>query len=173
MSAPGRPIGLGIRTMGRADLDSVLEIERAANAFPWSRDIFADCLRVGHACSVLEHDGAVEGFGILEIRGVESRVLNLCVRPRAQGRGLGRALLTAIIDAARRRGADTLTLEVRTTNEVARRLYASAGFHEVGVRPGYYPARRGREDALVLARTLAAPAPLPESARLRPARLTG
>ena len=173
MSVPGRPTGLGIRTMGRADLDSVLEIERAANAFPWSREIFADCLRVGHACSVLEHDGAVEGFGILEVRGVDSRILNLCVRPRAQGRGLGRALLTAIIDAARRRGADTLTLEVRTTNEVARRLYASAGFHEVGVRPGYYPAPRGREDALVLSLTLAVPGRLPESARLRPARLTG
>ena len=140
MSAGTGCAGIRIRPMHRADLDSVLAIECDANAFPWSREIFADCLRVGHACSVLEHEGEVAGFGILEIRGVESRVLNLCVRPRAQGWGLGRFLLTAIIEAARGRGADTLTLEVRTTNETARRLYASLGFNEVGVRPGYYPA---------------------------------
>jgi ribosomal-protein-alanine N-acetyltransferase len=44
-----------------------------------------------------------------------------------------------------------LFLEVRPTNEVGRRLYTGYGFNQVGVRRGYYPARRGREDALVLA----------------------
>ena len=141
MSVPGRPTGLGIRTMGRADLDSVLEIERAANAFPWSREIFADCLRVGHACSVLEHEGAVEGFGILEVRGVESRVLNLCVRPRAQGRGLGRALLTAVIDAARSRGADTLTLEECAPVTTRRRVAGRTRSFSPGLWPRRGPSR--------------------------------
>lgn len=140
--------------MRETDLGVVLAIERGANAFPWSGEVFADCLRVGYACTVLERAGMVDAFGILEIRGAESRVLNLCVRRPAQGQGLGRLLLDSILDTARRRGADTLTLEVRTTNRKARHLYESMGFHEVGTRPGYYPAARGREDALILARNL-------------------
>ena len=144
----------GIRAMRETDLDAVLAIERGANEFPWSGKVFADCLRAGHACAVLERAGFVDAFGILEVRGAESRVLNLCVRLPVQGQGLGRMLLGAILDTARRRGADTLTLEVRTTNRRARLLYESMGFHETGVRPGYYPAARGREDALILARNL-------------------
>ena len=136
------------------DLDAVAAIERGATAFPWSRDTFADCLRAGYRCSVLERGDGVDGFGILEVRNRESRVLNLCVRRPVQGQGLGRILLTSIIDAARRGGADTLTLEVRPSNRAARRLYGSLGFHEAGVRPGYYPAAHGREDALILARSL-------------------
>ena len=146
--------------MRETDLGVVLAIERGANAFPWSGEVFADCLRVGHACTVLERAGMVDGFGILEIRGAESRVLNLCVRRMVQGQGLGRLLLDSILDTARRRGADTLTLEVRITNRKARHLYESMGFHEVGTRPGYYPAARGREDALILARNLNPRGPL-------------
>lgn len=153
-----------IRSMRESDLDAVHAIESGANAFPWSRDTFADCLRARHACSVLEREGVVDAFGILEVRGAESRVLNLCVRRPVQGRGLGRILLVSIIDAARSRGADTLTLEVRTTNRAARRLYRNLGFHEVGLRPGYYPAARGREDALILARALGAAGPLRRAA---------
>ena len=150
--------------MRESDLGAVRAIERGANAFPWSGEVFADCLRAGYTCTVLERAGMVDGFGILEIRGAESRVLNLCVRRLAQGQGLGRLLLDSILDTAHRRGADTLTLEVRTTNRKARHLYESMGFHEVGVRPGYYPAARGREDALILARNLNPRGPRPCSA---------
>jgi ribosomal-protein-alanine N-acetyltransferase len=52
---------------------------------------------------------------------------------------------------ARLRGAQTLFLEVRRTNTVARALYRSFGFEEIGIRRDYYPAARGREDARVLA----------------------
>jgi ribosomal-protein-alanine N-acetyltransferase len=55
-----------------------------------------------------------------------------------RGRGVGRALMHALIDEARRRGANELFLEVRDDNPVARRLYGSLGFEEIGVRPGYY-----------------------------------
>lgn len=153
-----------IRAMRETDLGAVLAIERGANAFPWSGEVFADCLRTGHTCTVLERAGLVDGFGILEIRGAESRVLNLCVRRPVQGQGLGRLLLDSILDTARRRGADTLTLEVRITNRKARDLYGSMGFHEVGMRPGYYPAAGGREDALILARNLNPRGPLQSSA---------
>ena len=165
MGALSEPGSSRVRAMRETDLDAVLAIERGANAFPWSSDTFADCLRARYACFVLERDGVADGFGILEVRGAQSRVLNLCVRQQVQGQGLGRILLASIVDAARGRGADTLTLEVRGSNRRARRLYGRLGFHEAGTRPGYYPATGGREDALILARDLS---PLATSPRAAP-----
>ena len=145
---------LRVRPMHETDLDAVCAIEHGTNAFPWSRGIFKDCLRAGYTCSVLEREGVVDAFGIMQLRGTGSRVLNLCVRREVQGEGLGRTLLAWLIDAARGYGADTLILEVRPTNRAARGLYRSMGFNEIGTRAGYYPAARGREDALILARDL-------------------
>ena len=59
-----------------------------------------------------------------------------------------------LLALARAKGTDTAFLEVRVSNHLARALYASEGFCEIGARRGYYPARNGREDAVVLARAL-------------------
>ena len=140
--------------MREADLDEVLSIEREAYEFPWSREIFRDCLRVGYRCRVLELDGAVNAYGMLQIAAGRSRLLNLCVRRRLHRRGLGRRLLTLLIELARSHRTDSVVLEVRPSNAAARGLYESMGFAEVGVSRGYYPARTGREDAMILALTL-------------------
>ena len=142
------------RPMREADLDEVLSIEREAYEFPWSREIFRDCLRVGYRCRVLELDGAVGAYGMLQIANGKSRLLNLCVRRRLQRRGLGRRLLALLVDLARFHRTRSVVLEVRPSNTAARRLYDSMGFTEVGVSRGYYPARTGREDAMLLALAL-------------------
>ena len=145
---------IAIRPMREADLDEVLSIEREAYEFPWSREIFRDCLRVGYNCRVLEFDGRVNAYGMLQITAARSRVLNLCVRNRLRRHGLGRRLLACLIEVARARHARALVLEVRPSNAAARRLYASIGFTVVGVSRGYYPARTGREDAMLLSLAL-------------------
>ena len=145
---------VGFRPMREADLDEVLTIEREAYEFPWSREIFRDCLRVGYCCRVLELDGAVGAYGMLQVADGKSRLLNLCVRRRLHRRGLGRRLLAFLIDIARSHRTRAVVLEVRPGNTAARRLYDSMGFAEVGVSRGYYPTRTGREDALLLALTL-------------------
>ena len=142
------------RPMREADLDEVLSIEREAYEFPWSMEIFRDCLRVGYCCRVLECNGGVNAYGMLQIAARKSRLLNLCVRRRLHRRGLGRRLLAVLIEIARSRRTDTLVLEVRPSNAAARRLYDSMGFTEVGVSRGYYPAHTGREDAMILALAL-------------------
>ena len=142
------------RPMREADLDAVLSIEREAYEFPWSREIFRDCLRVGYSCRVLESDGAVNAYGMLQVAAGKSRLLNLCVRRRLHRRGLGRRLLALMIDVARSRDTDSVLLEVRPGNGAARGLYNSMGFVSVGVSRGYYPARNGREDAMILCRAL-------------------
>jgi len=154
MSAVPRDEQPRIRPMRESDIVAVLDIEREAYAFPWSEGIFRDCLRAGYCCWVVHLHGDVQAYGIMQVGAGESHVLNLCVRGRCQGQGLGRALLTHLLDVATRHRADTVLLEVRPTNRVALALYESMGFNEVGVRRGYYPGRNGREDALILARSL-------------------
>jgi len=79
-----------------------------------------------------------------------------------QGRGLSRRLLDDLLALAASSCAQTVFLEVRPSNQRALRLYANAGFCEVGLRRGYYPAAKGREDALVLAKELAEAAASPK-----------
>jgi ribosomal-protein-alanine N-acetyltransferase len=137
--------------MREADLDQVLAIEQVAYPFPWTRGIFEDCLRVGYSCWVLAEGTTILGYGVMSTAVGESHVLNLCVCPDRQRQGLGRRLLGHLLRLARSHHADTALLEVRPSNRGALALYREAGFNEVGVRRGYYPGHRGREDALILA----------------------
>jgi ribosomal-protein-alanine N-acetyltransferase len=154
MSAILRDPGARLRPMTDADVDAVMAIERAAYEFPWTVGILRDCLRVGYSCWVMENGQDIQAYAVMSVGGGEAHILNLCVHPQQQRRGLGRKLLGHLIALARRHAADTLLLEVRPTNRAALALYKQAGFNEVGVRKAYYPARDGREDALILALSL-------------------
>lgn len=144
----GTPVFRGMR---EDDLDTVMEIEHLGYAQPWTRGIFSDCLRVGYLCQVLEIDGVVQAYGVMSSGGGEAHVLNLCVRRQSQRQGLGRLMLLQLVEAARRLHVDLVLLEVRPSNRSALALYESVGFSEVGVRRNYYPAKGGREDALIMA----------------------
>lgn len=146
--------GLEVREMLRRDLEAVLTIEREAYQFPWSKGIFKDCLRVGYKCFVAEQQNELHAYAIMSVSAREAHILNLCIKPARQGNGYGKLLLGHLMRRARGAGADTMFLEVRPSNAAALALYRSSGFSEVGCRRGYYPAPMGREDALVLAKTL-------------------
>lgn len=133
-------------------LDAVMAIEVRAYSFPWSRANFVDSLAAGHlAHCLVAPDGELLAYQVAMAGFEEWHLLNVTVSPDHQGRGLATQLLHRLIDHARGTGAEWLWLEVRPSNERARRLYAHLGFEQVGVRKGYYPDGRGqREDALVL-----------------------
>ncbi len=143
-----------LRPMHEGDLDAVMEIELRAYPFPWTRGIFQDCLRAGYPGRVLVGDGGMVGYGLLSVAADEAHVLNVCVDPQCQSRGLGRRLLRDLVRVARQHGAARVFLEVRPSNASAIALYHSEGFNEIGRRPRYYPAESGREDALVMAMEL-------------------
>ncbi len=143
-----------LRPMHEGDLDAVMEIELRAYPFPWTRGIFQDCLRAGYPGRVLAAEDGLLGYGLLSIAADEAHVLNVCVDPLRQSRGLGRRLLRELVRAARQHGAVRVFLEVRPSNTAAIALYHSEGFNEIGRRPRYYPAATGREDALVMAMEL-------------------
>lgn len=152
--APGLP---ELRAMRRDDLAQVAAIEAAAYEFPWTPGIFRDCLNAGYSCWVLAQGTQVLGYGILSVAAGEAHVLNVCVTPAEQGKGHGRRLLHRLIDLARWHGAERVFLEVRPSNTHAIAMYERAGFNEIGRRPNYYPAARGREDAVVMAMELLPP----------------
>lgn len=144
------------RKMSEGDLPEVLVIERSTYEFPWSETIFKDCLRVNYRCYIVESadTAAVQGYAIMTVAAGESHILNLCLDESLRGYGIGRGLLAHLVEDARRNRADTMLLEVRTSNKIAIDLYLKTGFNEIGRRNAYYPAKRGREDALILMRAL-------------------
>ena len=146
-----------LRPMREADVDAVFDIERRAYEFPWTAGIFRDCLRADYIAWVLERDGVLLGYFLMSLAAGEAHVLNICVAPGQQGQGLGRRMLRSLVHLARARGAQRIFLEVRPSNRGAIALYDQEGFNEIGRRPRYYPARDGREDALVMAMELLPP----------------
>lgn len=140
-----------VRAMTDADLAEVVQIEGRAYEFPWTINIFRDCLRAGYGCFVLATRAEIIGYFVLSVAADEAHVLNVCVDPSEQGNGYGRRLMKRLLDLARWHRAERVFLEVRPSNPRAIALYHDLGFNEIGRRPRYYPAKNGREDALVMA----------------------
>jgi ribosomal-protein-alanine N-acetyltransferase len=140
--------------MRSSNLDGVVVIERDIYDFPWTRGNFEDSLAAGYSCWLYMDDNELIGYCIVMLAVDEAHLLNLSVARAAQGQGHGRALLEASMVAIHAHGAAAMLLEVRPSNAVGRKLYARAGFAQVGLRKDYYPALHGREDALVLRREL-------------------
>lgn len=144
-----------MRTMNYSDLKQVIAVEKKAYPHPWTLGIFRDCIRVGYQTWVMTLNRKVIGYGIVMLSPDEAHILNICVDPEYQGKGLGRYLLRYLIRKSRQTDVDMVMLEVRRSNVSAQQLYHSEGFHELGVRKAYYPAKDGREDAIILAKYLA------------------
>lgn len=148
-----------LRPMREHDLPRVVAVEQRAYEFPWSIGIFADCLRVGYCCWVLADGDRLCGHGIMAVAADEAHVLNVCIDPDYRRRGLARQLLHHLLAVAGEHQAQIVFLEVRPSNAGAIELYRQTGFTQIAVRRGYYPATVGREDALVLGKTLRHPEP--------------
>jgi len=153
MSAAVNP-STEIRLMLPSDLKAVARVENAAYEYPWSLGIFRDCLLAGYYGLVLEIGGALTGYGIMSIAAAEAHILNLCIHPGVQRMGYGRGLLNALLLRAQECDVRKVFLEVRPSNKAALSLYYSVGFVQIGIRPAYYQAPYGREDAVVLSLTL-------------------
>jgi ribosomal-protein-alanine N-acetyltransferase len=150
MSAELQAIPPTVREMRQTDVTVVATIERGAYEFPWSPAIFRDCLLAGYTSLVLEHSGKVIGYGIMSVAAGEAHLLNLALSESARRAGNGRRLLAHLMELARAAGAEGMYLEVRPSNTRALALYERAGFQVLGRRRGYYRARGGTEDAVVL-----------------------
>lgn len=141
--------------MNERDIDPVTALEASLQPFPWSRGNFADSLNSGYSVWVLRLGGELIGFSVVMQVLDEAHLLNIGVCQRYQGQGYGARMLRHAMECARRHGATKLFLEVRPSNDKAVRLYHHFGFHQIGLRKGYYPAADGREDGLIFDKELA------------------
>ncbi len=139
-----------IRPMQSSDLDHIIRIEREIFLFPWSLGNFADSIKAGYVCQVLQQTNTLIGYGIMMMSPEEAHVLTLGIAANWQGKGWGKKLLQHLIEYAKSAHAKSVFLDVRESNYSAARLYKKMGFRHIATRKGYYPAMCGREDALVM-----------------------
>lgn len=143
-----------LRDMSDEDLQTVLRIENAVHAHPWTRGNFSDAMRSAYACKILESAGTMMGYAVMMMGVDEAELLDIAIDAAHQRKGMGRRLLEAMLSLARQAGMRRLVLEVRTSNLSAIALYGASGFGRIGLRRDYYPAEDGREDALLMGKQL-------------------
>ncbi|WP_049927816.1 ribosomal protein S18-alanine N-acetyltransferase [Halopiger goleimassiliensis] len=143
-----------IRRAERADLLAVVSIENASFDHPWPYDAFDDLLGEP-GFLVAECEGQVAGYVVSDVTPTAGRrlghVKDIAVHPDHRGDGIGSALLSRSIAVLAAHGADTVKLEVRRSNERAKRLYRQFDFEPLRLMPGYYA---DDEDAIVMIRKL-------------------
>ncbi len=142
---------LNLRDMQYSDIAAVAKLEQSATEFPWSVKNFEDSLKANHKAWVFLNDAQqIYAFTIVQKVVDEAHLLNICVAPNAQGNGFGRQILEHVINYANTVSSVLIVLEVRSSNKRAQNLYMRAGFNEMSIRKGYYPAKDGREDAVLM-----------------------
>jgi ribosomal-protein-alanine N-acetyltransferase len=152
MAVVNQALSFGPMQLG--DLDIIDALERTLYDFPWTRGNFADSIRAGHSVWMCRVGEECVAYAVVMRALDEAHLLNLSVARAWQGKGIGRAFIEHLCDEARRLGAIRMFLEVRPSNAAGLALYRSAWFSAIGRRRGYYPARQGREDAIVMTRDL-------------------
>lgn len=131
-------------------LDAVMAIENVSFLTPWKREAFLFEILLNETADyvVALHRGQVVGYGGMWLVLDEAHITNIAVHPAFRGRGIGRRILRELIKRAALRGATKMTLEVRPSNLIARKLYQDLGFKEKGVRKRYY--QDNHEDAIIM-----------------------
>ncbi len=138
------------RPMNMTDLDAVMAIEPHIYSHPWTRGNFSDSLNSGYSAWVLEKQDEIIGYALMMMVVDEAHLLNLSIAKAYQKQGLGRYLLEYMLQIARNHHAVNMFLEVRPSNVSAIALYENIGFNEMAIRRNYYPAKSGREDAVLM-----------------------
>lgn len=143
-----------ISTLKQSDLATAFLIEKLSHDFPWSERVFYGNQGERYYNLKISLNNQIIGFAITQCVLDEATLFNIAIHPDYQGQGYGRLLMEHLIQDLTKKNIMTLWLEVRASNLSALRLYEKMSFHEVTVRKDYYPAKNGREDALILALTL-------------------
>lgn len=139
-----------LMNMSFGDIDQVCEIENLSFAIPWSRESFESELSQNNLARyiVAKVNGKVVAYGGMWIILDEGHITNIAVHPDYRGQKIGEKLVEALLREAKESNAERITLEVRASNDAARKLYQKQGFTDGGIRKGYYGDNR--EDAIIM-----------------------
>jgi ribosomal-protein-alanine N-acetyltransferase len=132
------------------DLEQVLEIERASFPTPWTEDIFLNEIRLNQFATyyVIENERKVIGYCGLWLIIDDAQITNIAILPNYRGKKYGQMLFQYVLNQAIIQGAEKLSLEVRVSNDAAKKMYEKFGLAPGGLRKNYYSDNN--EDAIVM-----------------------
>lgn len=141
-----------IRFMQATDVASVTQIEKKVQSHPWTEKQFLEAVEQ-YQSTVIERNGQVVGFCILQPVLDEANLLLMAIDPSRQGQGLGFELLDQSMAMLSNQPLQ-IFLEVRESNSAAIKLYEKADFHQIDLRKNYYPKPDGtREHAIIMVKS--------------------
>ena len=141
-----------IRPMEDRDISTVEQIEKSIFSLPWSAKSFGDAANTPeNVYLVCECTGEIAGYcGMWTVLG-EGNITNIAVSPSYRRSGVAEALLKELERRARLKDVTIFFLEVRQSNEAAKRLYEKLGYSPIGVRKRFY--EKPVEDAIVMSKS--------------------
>ncbi len=138
-----------LRRMEEIDLDMVCQIEQETFSLPWSKKSFEESIGLYHTIFlVAEMDGDVVGYCGCYQSLEEAEIVNVAVKKGMRGLGIGRKMLTELMNLGKGQGVFAYTLEVRVSNQAAIHLYESLGFESIGIRKNFY--EKPTENAMIM-----------------------
>ncbi|WP_042225420.1 ribosomal protein S18-alanine N-acetyltransferase [Oceanobacillus manasiensis] len=139
-----------IRKMEIADVDQVMEVEKASFTTPWTTDIFYQEIVDNQYAYyyVIEWNGKIAGYVGTWVVLEDAQVTNIAILPGLRGQKLGEKLFHYMLLQVKLIGATRLSLEVRKSNIPAQKLYRKFGLVPGGIRKNYYTDNQ--EDAIVM-----------------------
>ncbi|WOE42257.1 ribosomal protein S18-alanine N-acetyltransferase [Acinetobacter chinensis] len=141
-----------VRLMQQADVSAVVKIENLVQSHPWTHKQFQESVD-SYLSTVIEKNGQVVGFCILQAVVDEANLLLMAIDPDFQGQGLGYELLDQSVQMLKNNPVQ-IFLEVRESNKAAIALYEKAHFHQIDLRKNYYPNTDGtREHAIIMVKS--------------------
>ena len=144
---------LVVRHMKLEDCEQVAVIEAESFSIPWSLKAFQDTIQLeNYRYFVAEQNGEIVGYCGFVFVLDEAEIPNVCVKASARRQGIGKQMLNFLQEEAKKLGINILYLEVRESNQTARKLYTSFGFEEDGIRKDFYELPK--ENAVLMHKSL-------------------
>lgn len=135
--------------MTTEDVPMVAAIEQECFALPWSENALLESLALSHSIFVVaKQNDEVIGYGGVYVVCEEAEITNIAVTTKCRKLGVGQAIVEKIIEESIAKGAKTILLEVRQSNEPAIHLYEKCGFERIGTRKNFY--EKPVEDAVIM-----------------------
>jgi ribosomal-protein-alanine N-acetyltransferase len=128
-----------------ADIDAIVSIDQVSFQHPWHRNLFLEELSCNDGysymvkCNQVENHLPIIAYVSLRISLNEVHIIRIAVKAKFRSLGIATWLLNKCFQLARKKGADSVHIEVRPSNETAIALYRKLGFCTIGKRPDYYP----------------------------------
>lgn len=149
---------INFKSVDATAIPQLMAIETACHSHPWTLNTMSSCIGGRYFNLAAFNGDTMVGFYIGEKAGPDFTLMDICVAPSEQGKGIAKQLLNQFIEYGEQQNAENLFLEVRESNIPAIKLYENAGFIEMSVRKNYYPsdnpAKNGFEDAILMGMAL-------------------